>query len=165
MFERTGADIGVLTDPAAIPHEAYDAITCFDVLEHVPDPPAFVKMLAGYLRPGGLLYVSAPFFMILPWYPTHLRSNRQYAGSLKMYRDAGLEFAGGNWSWYPLVLQKPGGDAPPQSPFVSLAMRLTATVQLAGRVTALPFIPVHWLRQINNRPFKDGMTGARGKIS
>ena len=94
LFELTRSDIPVLTDPDAIPKEAFDAITCFDVLEHVPDPPAMVRTLATYLRPGGRLYVSAPFYMILPWYPTHLRANRRCSGNLNLYEQAGPETGG-----------------------------------------------------------------------
>jgi len=107
LFELSGSTIPVLTDPNAIPKEGFDAITCFDVLEHVPNPPEMVRTLMTYLRPGGVLYVSAPFYMILPWYPTHLRANRQYSGSIRLYEQAGLKLIDGHFTWYPLVFQKP----------------------------------------------------------
>jgi SAM-dependent methyltransferase len=44
-----------------LPNVAYDVITCFDVLEHVPDPVRTVKELRDALRPGGLLFLYAPF--------------------------------------------------------------------------------------------------------
>lgn len=46
---------------AAPPVNAFDAAICFDVLEHVPDPPATVGTIADALRPHGLLFVHAPF--------------------------------------------------------------------------------------------------------
>jgi SAM-dependent methyltransferase len=39
----------------------YDVITCFDVLEHVPDPLQALKRMRDALRPGGVLFVYAPF--------------------------------------------------------------------------------------------------------
>jgi 2-polyprenyl-3-methyl-5-hydroxy-6-metoxy-1,4-benzoquinol methylase len=39
----------------------YDVITCFDVLEHVPDPLAALENIRDALRPGGIFFVYAPF--------------------------------------------------------------------------------------------------------
>lgn len=153
LFERTHADIRIITDPASVPAGAFDVITCFDVLEHVPDPVSMVKTLASWLKPGGILYVSAPFFMILPWYPTHLRSNRRFSGSLALYRQAGLRLAGGVFTWYPLALQKPADALPGGAPEPWLP-RLTAIPQMLGRFAAWPFYPVHLLRRINSRAYE-----------
>jgi 2-polyprenyl-6-hydroxyphenyl methylase/3-demethylubiquinone-9 3-methyltransferase len=38
----------------------YDLVTCMEVIEHVADPPAFVKALGKRLAPGGLLVMSTP---------------------------------------------------------------------------------------------------------
>lgn len=39
----------------------YDVITCFDVLEHIPNPLASLRQIRNALRPGGLLFLFAPF--------------------------------------------------------------------------------------------------------
>lgn len=38
--------------------ESFDAVVCLEVVEHVPDVGAFLKMLAGLVRPGGLIVLS-----------------------------------------------------------------------------------------------------------
>jgi len=42
------------------PTRTYAAVTAFDVLEHLPDPTAFVRRVAGWLAPGGVLAVTLP---------------------------------------------------------------------------------------------------------
>ena len=155
LFARSGVEIPMLNDPAAIATDRFDALTCLDVLEHVPDPPSMVRSLASYLRPGGLLYVSAPFFLILPWYPTHLRSSRRYAGRLSLYRQAGLKLVGGRPGWDPIVLQKPGGDdANVKSTASTLAVQAAAAIWAPGRLAAWPYAGLHLIRRACNRPFE-----------
>jgi len=36
----------------------FDAVLAMEVVEHVPDVPAFVKVVAGLVRPGGLMLLS-----------------------------------------------------------------------------------------------------------
>ena len=37
---------------------AFDAVTCMEMLEHVPDPGAIIRACAALLKPGGKLFVS-----------------------------------------------------------------------------------------------------------
>jgi len=43
------------------PHGVYDAVVCFDVLEHVHRPLRTLDHINRSMRPGGLLFVHAPF--------------------------------------------------------------------------------------------------------
>ena len=45
-------------DVAAREPARYDAVTCMELLEHVPDPAAMVRACADALRPGGLAFFS-----------------------------------------------------------------------------------------------------------
>ena len=38
--------------------ETFDAVVCMEVIEHVPDQPAFVRSLGQLVRPGGALVMS-----------------------------------------------------------------------------------------------------------
>ena len=94
-------------DVEEIQPQSFDAVLCLDVLEHVPDPPAVIASLARRLRPGGFLIVSAPFFMIVPEFPTHLRANLRFSGQIdRLYGPAGLQLADGRFGLDPVVLVK-----------------------------------------------------------
>ena len=38
----------------------FDVVSAFDLIEHVPDPRAFLKRCRGLLKPGGFLMISTP---------------------------------------------------------------------------------------------------------
>lgn len=52
--------LGDVQDLRAIADATYDAVTCFEVLEHVPHPDRAVSELARILAPGGTLLVTVP---------------------------------------------------------------------------------------------------------
>lgn len=62
--------VDVVADLAELPFEdgAFDAVTCEQVLEHVPAPSVVARELERVTRPGGLIHVASPF--LLPWHPS-----------------------------------------------------------------------------------------------
>ena len=116
LFRDQDADVEILESSASVGAGAYDVVTCLDVLEHVPDPAEMVAQLAAALRPGGLLIVSAPFWLVGPNFSTHLASNRRFSGDLRLYRRHGLRAIDGRLLWNPLVLQRLGGQPASTTP-------------------------------------------------
>src|SRR3546814_665552 len=45
-------------DLAAAEPASFDAVCCMELIEHVPDPAALVKVLSAMLKPGGRLFMS-----------------------------------------------------------------------------------------------------------
>ncbi|HRQ66208.1 MAG TPA: bifunctional 2-polyprenyl-6-hydroxyphenol methylase/3-demethylubiquinol 3-O-methyltransferase UbiG, partial [Xanthomonadaceae bacterium] len=45
-------------DLAVAEPESFDAVTCMEMLEHVPDPAAVIEACARLLKPGGRLFLS-----------------------------------------------------------------------------------------------------------
>ena len=86
---------------------AFEAITCMEMLEHVPDPPAIIRACATLLKPGARLFLStlnrtpAAFALAIigAEYVARLlpRGTHQYRDFIKpselaaWLRDAGLE--------------------------------------------------------------------------
>jgi 2-polyprenyl-6-hydroxyphenyl methylase / 3-demethylubiquinone-9 3-methyltransferase len=52
-YRRCGAEELLVGAPTA-----FDVVTCMEMLEHVPTPPALLVTLTQLLRPGGALFVS-----------------------------------------------------------------------------------------------------------
>jgi 2-polyprenyl-6-hydroxyphenyl methylase/3-demethylubiquinone-9 3-methyltransferase len=47
-----------LVEDLAAENAKFDAVLCLEVVEHVPDVPAFLKICSDLVRPGGLMIVS-----------------------------------------------------------------------------------------------------------
>ncbi len=76
-----------LTQGALPPRGYFDLITCFDVLEHVPDQLAKLRELESYLRYGGYLVVNLMEDSSDPNRPMHISSAGNW---LRLVRRTGL---------------------------------------------------------------------------
>ena len=155
VFAECGAKPTVLTDRREIAADAYDVVICLDVLEHVPNPPTFVEMISGCLRPEGLLIVQAPFWQICNHIPTHLKTNRKYSGLLSLYKKHKLELIAGRPGWNPIVLKKMTNHSSAGSgfdPWLSF-LKLAGVYWSFGRVSWAPFWWVKRFGQKGNRWF------------
>ena len=155
LFARRQSPVTHLTDPLKIPRGGFDAMICLDVLEHVPDPPGFVRTLLANLRPGGVFVVHAPFYLIQKNYPTHIRSSRRHSGDLSLYTDAGFKFLDGRFMWNPIVLQAPGGRAITPSAYGKLRMLITKPYLMMGRSRSKPFVPLLSIKRSKQQWFSE----------
>jgi 2-polyprenyl-3-methyl-5-hydroxy-6-metoxy-1,4-benzoquinol methylase len=102
---RFGYDVrhGSLTD-LDFPAGAYDLVTMWDVIEHVPDPMAYVRKAASLVRPGGVFALATPDVDSVParltgarWVGYKLSEEHVYYFSTKMLArmldEAGFEVA------------------------------------------------------------------------
>jgi len=142
IFQSSHSSVRLTTDTQGYGEASFDAILCLDVLEHLPDPTQAVKDFSHWLRPGGLLFVSAPFYLVTPDYSTHLKSNRRFSGDLRnLFHPFGFRLFDGDPMWLPMVLQKE--PVTPESPqvgrFKRHFVRLTGGFLMPGRHTSAPY--------------------------
>lgn len=74
--------------------DRFDVVLCEQVLEHVEDPVAAARSLAGLVRPGGLLVVSTPFMIRvheLPMYGMYDYWRFTPRGLRRLLESSGLE--------------------------------------------------------------------------
>lgn len=55
-----GADVIVAGDPLPYPDAHFDGLVSMDVIEHVPDPAAWLTEAFRVVRPGGCVFITTP---------------------------------------------------------------------------------------------------------
>lgn len=150
LFKKKSCSIEMALEPR-IPSASYDVVVCLDVLEHCPNPPQVVSDLTRWLKPGGLLLVTAPFFLVTPNFPGHLSSNIKFSGAIgALYGVNGLRVKDGSLFWDPLILAKEGGHCWMKSASTSkrCLLRLVGLLFAAARISTLPFVMLLALDQV-----------------
>lgn len=72
----------------------FDFVICFEVAEHVPNPPELIEELARLTAPDGYCIFSESFGLVEPKYPTHLASNAKYVKKAdSMFYQNGMHVA------------------------------------------------------------------------
>ncbi len=90
MFEQNGVSVTHIPDLQGLKDGEFDVVVCLDVLEHVPLAAGHDPVLLLLARaPGGFLITHSSYFYLEPYHPTHLASNRRYAGDDAMFRPRG----------------------------------------------------------------------------
>ncbi len=142
-FTRAGveSDVEQIHELAEIPYGKYDVVINREVLEHVPNPPKVIKDIRNYLDEDGLAIITESFSRIEDRFPTHLASNRKYAGKTKqLFVKEGFTLIDSYPEGRPIVFRKTErSDAsrfdslPPYYPVRNLVRRVAKKV--------LSFIP------------------------
>ena len=61
--EKLGLEVhSKLLSESGLPRASFDVVSCFEVIEHISEPKAFLSELAEYVRPGGSLIVMTDNF-------------------------------------------------------------------------------------------------------
>jgi SAM-dependent methyltransferase len=129
-------DHGLLPDGLPYKPGSFDAVCCFDVIEHVEDDKGAVTALAGLLVPDGYLVATVPAYQWMWSHHDELHHHkRRYtrAQMVRLFESAGLEVR--RASYFNAVLFLPAA-----------AVRIGKNLfGLKGADDAMPSKPVNWL--------------------
>jgi len=88
----------------------FDFVVCFEVAEHVPNPPELIAELARLTVKDGFCIFSESFGLLGPQFPTHLASNAIYVKKAdSMFREQGMHVAWRDVHEKPIVYTRLGG--------------------------------------------------------
>ena len=104
----------IVSDITSIPaeDEAFDAVLCTEVFEHIPDPPLALREIHRILKRGGVLILTAPFMSETHFAPYH------YCSGFDKY-------------WYEYHLPRVGFSSYEISPYGNMYSNLICSLNLA----------------------------------
>jgi SAM-dependent methyltransferase len=149
MAAERGLDVAVASlEQSGLPERTYDVVSAFHVLEHIPDSRAFLRTMARWARPGGLVAVEVPNFASVQrrrlregWMGLRPREHLVHFTPTTLpgaFRAAGIE---------PVRVRSPAYIGPPQT----LDQALWDLVRPAGRLRRL-LAPLCRVRQGDDGP-------------
>lgn len=75
----TGDFINIISDYEFCLEKEYDAIICFEVLEHLSDPISTIKDMSRILTTEGIALITESFRGVYDIFPTHINSNKRFS--------------------------------------------------------------------------------------
>jgi len=106
--ERRGFDVHTIDlKTCQPPSREFDAVVCFDVLEHIHRPLRTLRGIQQSMRPSGMLFMHAPFGSD-PDRPMHVVHEDVVTPRMRtvgFHRREDLEARFPHWLWHPLVYQ------------------------------------------------------------
>jgi len=86
IYDYPSTDVLCLASALPFRDGSIDAILCFAVLEHVPNPFDCAREFARVLKKGGIAYIIYPFLQAEHGYPNHY-FNATRSGVLELFKD------------------------------------------------------------------------------
>ena len=105
------------------PKDFFDVCLLMETIEHLEEPQAALQQIHSIVAPGGLLYISFPNYLCLPWLPVRILAEKLNKPNwvvlqpvdkiytvftvIRLVRQAGFQFVRGIGSNYGLPLLYP----------------------------------------------------------
>jgi SAM-dependent methyltransferase len=98
VLEKIYGNISFISDLRNLPilDDCYDLVFCSQTLEHVPEPQKVINELWRVLKPGGKLWLTAPFFFAEHEIPYDYFRYTQF-GLIRLFQKSGFTIQSIEW--------------------------------------------------------------------